>query len=335
MHAMVAILLWTTRRTMYGLSPWGVVGKKGWRKTSKAEDKVIMTKFHKIRPPGHYVDSRKLRKALPSQLRKKIGRRTIIRRLAEKKLTPQMKVNKQDPGPKLAMRRMTFVQRHAKRTGERWKGYLQGVGDVKEYTYYPKELMPRFKQVRSPWTYMHPSEKYKPAFTRPKRWFKRSDYKKTRKQKVFGLTTSTGKILALLLPKPFNNMIWSRLLREKVYPFLKKEFPDRKTYRILLDGEKIFRAPPCKAVMQKKGIVLLEDWPPHSPEINPKENVWPISEKILRDLEKDSDTFATFQLNCLKAVKAYEKNSGAKKLVASMAKRMQEVIDNNGNMISR
>ena len=34
-------------------------------------------------------------------------------------------------------------------------------------------------------TYMRPEEKYKPAFVRPKRWFKRKDYKKTQKQKAW------------------------------------------------------------------------------------------------------------------------------------------------------
>jgi len=32
--------------------------KKGWRKTTKSEDKVIMSTFHKVRPPGHGVESR-------------------------------------------------------------------------------------------------------------------------------------------------------------------------------------------------------------------------------------------------------------------------------------
>ena len=29
--------------------------KTGWRKTTKAEDKVIMEKFHKVRPPGQQL----------------------------------------------------------------------------------------------------------------------------------------------------------------------------------------------------------------------------------------------------------------------------------------
>ena len=36
----------------------GAVGRpEGSRKTTKAEDRKILSTFHKLRPPGHYVDS--------------------------------------------------------------------------------------------------------------------------------------------------------------------------------------------------------------------------------------------------------------------------------------
>ena len=58
--------------------------KRGNRNTTKAEDKEIMKKFHELRPPGKGITSRKLRNALPKKIKKKIGRLTIRRRLAEK-----------------------------------------------------------------------------------------------------------------------------------------------------------------------------------------------------------------------------------------------------------
>ena len=45
--------------------------KKGWRKTTKAEDKKLMVVFHKARPPGCGIDSRELHKKLPKNLRAK------------------------------------------------------------------------------------------------------------------------------------------------------------------------------------------------------------------------------------------------------------------------
>ena len=41
---------------------------KGSFKTSKEEDKQIMTAFHKVRPPGAGVTARKVHKALPKKL---------------------------------------------------------------------------------------------------------------------------------------------------------------------------------------------------------------------------------------------------------------------------
>ena len=58
--------------------------KKGQCKTTKAEDKKLLKTFHKVRPPGHGVDSRKVHRALPKKLQKKIGRKTVLRRLAKK-----------------------------------------------------------------------------------------------------------------------------------------------------------------------------------------------------------------------------------------------------------
>ena len=72
--------------------------KSGYRKTSKAEDKVVLQTFRKLRPPGHGVDSRKVHMSLPKKLRDKLSRRTLIRRLAEQRYVPTRKVQKTDPG---------------------------------------------------------------------------------------------------------------------------------------------------------------------------------------------------------------------------------------------
>ena len=70
--------------------------KKGSRATSKSEDKEIKKKFLQLRPPGHGIDSRQLHKALPKKIKKKVGRKTLIRRLGEKGYTAQMKLKKND-----------------------------------------------------------------------------------------------------------------------------------------------------------------------------------------------------------------------------------------------
>ena len=80
-------------------------------------------------------------------------------------------------------------------------------------------------------------------------------------QKVFGLTTSTGKTLNLLIDTPFKAEDWAEVLRDRVVPFLKKTFPQKKAFKILLDGEKIFHAPEAKRVMNAHKEIFLETLP--------------------------------------------------------------------------
>ena len=99
-------------------------------------------------------------------------------------------------------------------------------------------------RLRARFTYMTTKEKKKGAFQRPKRWFKKSDYKTTKKQWVFGMTTSTGKSLQFLVSKPRTAEQWAQDVKKKVVPFLKKCFPDLGSYMVLLDGESLLHAPP-------------------------------------------------------------------------------------------
>lgn len=306
--------------------------KSGSRATTKEEDKVILKIFKKVRPDGCGVDARKIHNALPKKLKKKIGARTVIRRLAEKGYKARNKLNKSCVSEENNKKRIKFCKAHVDKSAQDWKNNVQAVGDIKEFTYYPKELRARFKQLRSPWTYMTEKEMHKPAFLRPKRWFKKSDYKKVRKQKIFGMVTSTGKKMAVPCPTPMTGESFANLVRTKISPFLKRAFPRKDVKQILLDGEKIFKAPPSKAALKDCNITILANWPAYSPDLNPQENVWPWAEKKLRELEKTNDTFEDFGEKCVQAVKAYP--DGAK-LIASMPKRMTLCIEGKGAMIPK
>jgi len=62
-----------------------------------------------------------------------------------------------------------------------------------------------------------------------------------------------------------------------------------------------------------------------------EEHVWAWAEPKLRELETARDTFPTFQKNCLKAVRAYP---AAPKLVGSMARKCQTVLDRAGGALN-
>lgn len=252
--------------------------------------------------------------------------------MGEKGYFALSKLSKNQPSEQQKSKRVVFCKRHEDKTPDDWKHALEAVGDVKEYTWYPVELRAKFNQLRASWTYMNDKERYQGAFQRPKRWFPKKEWDTTRHQRVFGMTTSTGKILTFLVPKPWTSEDWAIKLEKKVAPFLKKCFPNKRDFVILLDGEPLLHAPPAKRSMAKFGISVLPGWPKYSAELNPQENVWPKGEVILRDLEKPGDSFETFQKNVEKAVRMYP---SPEKLVPSMTKRVKECLERGGDPLRK
>ena len=303
--------------------------KTGNNKTTKKEDSKVMQVFHKLRPPGHGVDSRVVHKALPNKLQNKISRKTVIRRLASKGFNPEKKLNKGDPGVKQTGRRMGFGHKHKSKSARRWASYLQGCGDFKEFTWYPEELQPTFQKLRAPWTYMTKAEKKLPAFCRPKRWFPKKDWKKVKKFKVFGMTTSNGHSLAFAIPSPFSAAQWAIEVEKHVKPFLKKVFPRLRNFHILIDGEHLLNAPAAKAAYKAANITI-EAWPKYSPDLNPQEQVWAWAEPQLRRLETGRDSFPVWQKKVFKAVHAYPAKA---KLIPSMARRCKTLVERSGAML--
>ena len=303
------------------------IGSNG---TTKEEDKKILKAFHKLRPPGHYVDSRLVRKALPKKLQAKASRRTVIRRLAKKGFLPEKKLSKSDYSVIQKTKRVAFARRHSDKNANQWKAELQAVGDLKDFTWYPKELYPRFRRLRARWTYMNEKEKKQAAFQRPKKWFGKEEWKKVKKQKVFGFTTSNGKKLAFLVPKPWSGEEWAIVVRTKVAPFLKKAFPGKTFFQILLDGEPLLHKPVAKRAMAASNITLLPNWPKYNPDLNPQEHVWSWAETHLRELEDGKQSFETFQKLVVKAVRAYP---FSKKLVGTMARKCATIIERSGEAL--
>ena len=302
---------------------------KGARATTKAEDKNIMLKFHKLRPPGYGIDSNALHRALPAPIKRKLGRKTIIRRLGEKGYTAQKKMNKAGQTEKQRAKKLKFCKKYKNWKALQWQSHIQAVGDAKDFTWYPKELQPRFKKLRAPWTYMTKKERIKPAFQRPKRWFPGKDWKKVKKQKVMGFTSSNGKQLAFLVPSPWSSAIWARFIKSKLAPWLKKVFPQKTSYKILLDSEPLLHGPEAKAAFREANISVLAGWPKYCPDLNPQENVWSKAEPALRQSETGKESFEAWKEKLVPAIYKY---AAPEKLVASMEKRIRQVLERDGGM---
>ena len=93
-------------------------------------------------------------------------------------------------GTKQAKKRVRFAKKYEDWSPQKWKSELQACGDLKDFTYYPQNLRARFYRLRAPWTYMTQAERKKPAFQRPKKWFPKEEWKKTKKQKVHKSTST-------------------------------------------------------------------------------------------------------------------------------------------------
>ena len=274
--------------------------KVGWRKTSKREDSTIMKAFKTLRPPGAGVDSREIHKKLPAQLRGKVCRRTVIRRLAEKRFVPTVKIAKTDSGPRQRAARVSFAKPYADTTAEEWKTELQAVGDLKEFTYYPEHLKPAHTRLRASWTYMREEERLKPAFVRPKKWFTRTEWKLTKKFRVISFTNSFGDVCAFGVNEPWNSAEFVRLVRTHIGPWFQATYPDHASIKILVDGEKTLHTAEAKAALSDFGITTLPSWPKYSPDLNPQENLWALAEVELRKSERPKDSFGTFKKRVLK-----------------------------------
>jgi len=175
---------------------------------------------------------------------------------------------------------------------------------------------------------MTKAEKKKPAF---QRWFKSKDWKKVIKHKVFGMTTSTGKSLCFSVPKGYTAELWAKDVKKRVGPFLKRSFPNRDSFLMLLDGEKRLHAPVAKAAFKTQGMKSLPRWPASSPDLNPQENVWSWVEDEIRRQEEDTDSFQDFQKKVLEAARCYPESS-AKKLIPGMPKRIRACLEGKGAM---
>ena len=119
-------------------------------------------------------------------------------------------------------------------------------------------------------------------------------------------------------------------LKKRVAPFLKKSFPGKTSFHLLLDGEKLLHAPEAKRAMRENHISMLKDWPGYSPELNPQEHVWTRAEPHLRALETGEDSFEDWKKKVLAAIKEYP---SPEKLVGSMARRCQDCLDRDGAML--
>ena len=60
--------------------------------------------------------------------------------MAKKGYIPQKKTSKYQPDRELMKKRYDWAMKHIQKDATAWKNFLQGVADLKLFTYYPKTL---------------------------------------------------------------------------------------------------------------------------------------------------------------------------------------------------
>ena len=307
---------------------------KGWHKTTAAEDATIMRIFKQVREPlGALVEAPDVWRALPPGLRAKITIRTVSNRLRDEGYRMQDKAAGDDKGPQWRKTRLRFCKTHATKTPDQWTHHVQAVADFRFFVWHPDSMKERHARKSAPRTIMHKDERPKPEFMKPRKHiFKRSEYKRVRKVKVFGLTTSNGQSLIAHVPACLDAPKWIAFVRKRLGPFMKQAFPKRKRCTVLLDGETLMHTDEAVAVMRDWGLRALPHWPPHSPDLNPQENVWGWAKKKVQKAAASADTFAGYKKRVAAVCVRYP---GAPKLVPSLAHRMKLCIARSGGLIGK
>ena len=116
---------------------------------------------------------------------------------------------------------------------------------------------------------------------------------------MFGFPTSSGRQLAVAVPPPFTSKNFAVVVRRRLVLLLRAEFPSRRHFRILLDGEPRLHALPAKAAFAQFGIEVLPSRPAYSPDLNPEENIWPWVLRQLRNRKHYTTSFVVFTAKVL------------------------------------
>ena len=148
-----------------------------------------------------------------------------------------------------------------------------------------------------------------------------------------------GKLIFASTYKKFNQATAIRILKRSVYPALKRVYPLKRRFIVMMDGDPAFRAHLFLAALKDLKITKFTV-PPRSGDLAPMENVWAHVVKDLAKVVMRTRRWAKGAKNNAKnrrdwqklVLRTVRKRSSAtlRKLVAGMPRRVLAVIQNRG-----
>ena len=135
-----------------------------------------------------------------------------------------------------------------------------------------------------------------------------------------------GAIVFLKKGEMMNGQRYRQILDEKLEWFMQQH----QTTHFLQDGAPCHRSKIVSSWFEERPAITLIDWPGNSPDLNPIENAWAWMKYQLQNCGATSIPDLETEILRLWTIRM-DNSDYLRSLVESMPRRLQAVIDNNGN----
>lgn len=212
--------------------------------------------------------------------------------------------------PETVEKRLDFVREHVRKEEEFWRRVI--FTDEKKFN-----LVGNDATRLSAWTRDH--QRYNISRIQPSQ----------ASLMVWGAISSTGTLQLVCTTEKINAQTYTEMLEDEFFHGDTYDLPAN--YVWMHDNAPAHRAKHTQEFLENKGISVLK-WPPHSPDLNPIENVWGIlEERVYTGGRSFSNTTDLWEVMCEEWKKI--PTEMISNLYSSMHRRCCDVLLKNGQRI--